>query len=162
MSATDIAAWIGAVTGTLVLIWDVYKWLQTGPKIKVFVAPNMVAHGSAVAILGNKANIMVEVTNTGDGKTTITHLVGFFYKSRLRKWLQRKPDRMMFVPDPGSGQLPHVIHPGERWIGVMDQNDDLIKMSNEGALYVGVLHSTQKPPVLARVFIREADVEKNP
>lgn len=51
MSATDIAAWIGAVTGTLVLIGDVYKWLQTGPKIKVSVAPNMVAHGSAVAIL---------------------------------------------------------------------------------------------------------------
>jgi hypothetical protein len=162
MSATDIAAWIGAVTGTLVLIWDVYKWLQTGPKIKVSVAPNMVAYGSAVAVLGNKANIMVEVTNTGDGKTTITHLVGLFYRSRLRKWLRRKPDRTMIVLNPGSGQLPHVIHPGERWIGAMDQSDDLIKMSNEGALYVGVLHSTQKPPVLARVFIREADVEKNP
>lgn len=37
MSATDIAAWIGAVTGTLVLIWDVYKWMQTGPKVKVSV-----------------------------------------------------------------------------------------------------------------------------
>jgi hypothetical protein len=162
MSATDIAAWIGAVTGTLVLIWDVYKWLETGPKIKVSVAPNMVAYGSAVAVLGNKANIMVEVTNTGDGKTTITHLVGLFYRSRLRKWLRRKPDRTMIVLNPGSGQLPHVIHPGERWIGAMDQSDALIKMSNEGALYVGVLHSTQKPPVLARVFIREADVEKNP
>ena len=162
MSATDIAAWIGAVTGTLVLIWDVYKWLQTGPKVKVSVAPNMVAYGSAVAVLGNKANIMVEVTNTGDGKTTITHLVGFFSRSRLRKWLRRKPDRTMVVPDPGAGQLPHVIHPGERWIGAMDQSADLIKMSNEGALYVGVLHSTQKRPVLARVIIRETDVEKNP
>jgi len=162
MSATDIAAWIGAVTGTLVLIWDVYKWLQTGPKVKVSVAPNMVAYGSAVAVLGNKANIMVEVTNTGDGKTTITHLVGFFYRSRLRKWLRRKPDRTMVVPDPGSGQLPHVIHPGERWIGAMDQSADLIKVSNEGALYVGVLHSTQKSPVLARVIIRETDVEKHP
>ena len=162
MSATDIAAWIGAVTGTLVLIWDVYKWMQTGPKVKVSAAPNMVAYGSAVTILGSKANIMVEVTNTGDGKTTITHLVGFFYRSRLRKWLRRKPDRTMVVPNPGSGQLPHVIHPGERWIGAMDQSADLIKMSNEGALYVGVLHSTQKRPVLARVIIRETDVEKNP
>ncbi len=161
MSATDIAAWIGAVTGTLVLIWDVYKWLQTGPKIKVSVAPNMVAYGSAVAVLGNKANIMVEVTNTGDGKTTITHLVGLFYRSRLRKWLRRKPDRTMVVLNPGSGQLPHVIHPGERWIGAMDQSAELIKMSDEGALYVGVLHSTQKPAVLARVIIREADVENN-
>jgi hypothetical protein len=162
MSATDIAAWIGAVTGTLVLIWDIYKWLHTGPIIKVSVAPNMVAYGSAAEVLGNKANIMVEVTNTGDGKTTITHLVGLFYRSRLRKWLRRKPDRTMVVLNPGSGQLPHVINPGERWIGVMDQSDDLIKMSNEGALYVGVLHSTHKSPVLVRVLIREADVEKNP
>ena len=127
MSATDIAAWIGAVTGTLVLIWDVYKWMQTGPKVKVSAAPNMVAYGSAVTILGNKANIMVEVTNTGNGKTTITHLVGFFYRSRLRKWLRRKPDRSMVVLNPGSGQLPHVIHPGERWIGAMDQSAELIK-----------------------------------
>jgi len=37
----------------------------------------MVAYGSAVTILGDKANIMVEVTNTGDGKTTITHLSVF-------------------------------------------------------------------------------------
>jgi hypothetical protein len=162
MSATDIAAWIGAITGTLVLIWDVYKWMQTGPKVKVSAAPNMVAYGSAMTILGDKSNIMVEVTNTGDGKTTIAHLVGFFYASQLRKWLRRKPHRTMFVPDPGSGQLPHVIHPGERWIGAMDQSDDLIKMSNDGALYVGVLHSTQKRPVLARVIIRETDVEKNP
>ncbi len=55
MSATDIAAWIGAVTGTQVLILDVYKWLQTGPKIKVSVAPNMVAYGSAVVINVEKA-----------------------------------------------------------------------------------------------------------
>ena len=75
MSATDIAAWIGAVTGTLVLIWDVYKWTQTGPKVKVSAAPNMVAYGSAVTILGNKANIMVEVTNTGDGKTPSVSIV---------------------------------------------------------------------------------------
>jgi len=44
----------------------------------------------------------------------------------------------------------------------MYQSADLIKMSNEGALYVGVHHSTQKPPVLARVIIRETDVEKHP
>lgn len=56
MSATYIAAWIGALTGTLVLIWDVYKWMQTGSKVKVSAAPNMVAYGSAVTILGDKAN----------------------------------------------------------------------------------------------------------
>ena len=35
--------------------WTVYKWLQTGPKIKVSVAPNMVAYGSAVVINVEKA-----------------------------------------------------------------------------------------------------------
>jgi hypothetical protein len=44
----------------------------------------------------------------------------------------------------------------------MDQSADLIKISDKGALYVGVLHSTQKPAVLAQVIIREADVENNP
>jgi hypothetical protein len=68
----------------------------------------------------------------------------------------------MVVLNLGSSLLPYVIHPGERWIGAMDQSADLIKMSDEGALYVGVLHSTQKPAVLAQVIIREADVENNP
>ena len=68
----------------------------------------------------------------------------------------------MGVLNPGSGQLPHVILPGERWVGAMDQSADLIKVSNEGALYIGVLHSTQKSPVLARVIILETDVEKHP
>ncbi len=42
MSATDIAAWIGAVTGTLVLIWDVYKWMQTGPsRLRKYCSVNL-------------------------------------------------------------------------------------------------------------------------
>lgn len=157
MNATDIAAWVGATTGTLVLLWDVFKWLHARPRLTVSAAPNMEAFGSAVALIGNKTVVVVEARNVGDAKTTITHLVGFYYDSWLQRLLHRKPKKSFIVANPAPGKLPHVIDRGEQWLGLMEQNDDLERMSNEGYLYVGVLHSTSRSPVLARLVVGKAN-----
>ena len=153
MTATDVAAWIGALTGTGVLLWDIFKWVHSGARIKVSAAPNMTGYGNAAQLLGNKTCVAVEATNVGHSKTTVTHLVGFHYKSWWRRLFRRKPSTTFFVPDPQPGRLPHVLDAGERWLGMIEQNAELENMTREGYLYVGVYHSTGRRPVVDRVVI---------
>lgn len=153
MTPTDVAAWFGAFTGALVLLWDVFKWVHSGPRVRVSASPNMTAYGSAIKLLGTKTCIAVEASNVGQAKTTITHLVGFYYKSPLSKLLRHEPIHSFVVPDPKPGEIPHVMDVGERWIGMMEQNAEVEELSRKGALYVGVFHSSGKRPALQRVII---------
>lgn len=156
MSATDIAAWIGATTGTLTLLWDIFKWSKTGPRISVSAAPNMVAFGVEALAVGEAPCVVVEASNVGDGKTTITHVIALYYDSWLQRLFRRRPTQTWVVPDPRPGKLPHVLDKGERWVGMMEQNEDLIRMSQNGYLFCGVWHSTANKPVLARLVIHDA------
>jgi hypothetical protein len=153
MTATDVAAWIGALTGTLVLLWDIFKWVHSGAKIKVSASPNMTGYGSAALLLGEKMCVAVEATNVGQSKTTITHLVFFHHKSWFGRLLRRKPGTTFYVPDPRPGTLPAVLDTGERWLGMIVQSPELEVMSREGYLYVGVYHSTGKRPQVHRLVI---------
>jgi hypothetical protein len=153
MTPTDVAAWVGAITGSLVLLWDVFKWVHSGARVRVSAAPNMRAYGSALALLGTKTCIAVEASNVGQAKTTITHVVGFHYTSPVHKFLQRKPLKSIIVPDPKLGAVPHALDVGERWLGMMEQNEEIEELSRNGALYVGVYHSSGKRPELQRVII---------
>ena len=40
--ASTIAAWIGAATGSIALCFELYKWLRSGPRLRLDVFPNMV------------------------------------------------------------------------------------------------------------------------
>ena len=157
MSATEIAAWWGAVIATLVLAWDFFKWKMSGPIINVSASPNMKTFGGIPDGLEDKTFVVVEVTNTGDRKTTLTHLVGFQYKSLLQK-VRKKQDKSFIVANPALSQpIPHILEPGERWMGGIEQNEELEKMSREGYLYCGVYHSSGKKPVLQRVVINKVN-----
>jgi hypothetical protein len=91
MTATDVAAWIGALAGTGVLLWDIFKWVHQGAHIKVSVAPHMIGYGSGALLLGDKTYVAVEATNVGQAKTTITHLVGLQYRSWWHRLLHGQP-----------------------------------------------------------------------
>ncbi|MFZ3065657.1 MAG: hypothetical protein WA277_10295 [Nitrospirota bacterium] len=150
---TDIAAWWGAVIATLLLLWDVYKWKKAGPHLEVSASPNMQTFGGIPDTLGDKTYVVVEIRNTGNAKTTLTHLVGYHYSSFINK-LRRKKSKNFFVPTPILAQpLPHILEAGERWIGGIEQNDKLEEMSRHGYLYCGGYHSCGKKPVVQRVVI---------
>ena len=156
MNATELAAWWGAVIATLVFVWDVYKWKMAGSIINVSVSPNMQTFGGISNGLEETTFIVVEVTNTGDRKTTLTHLIGVHYTSMFNR-LRKKQNKTFIVVIPVlSTPLPHVLEPGERWLGGIEQNQELEEMSRSGYLYCGVFHSSSKQPILQRVVVQNA------
>lgn len=157
MSPSDIAAWWGAGIATLVLVWDLYKWGQSGPQLELSVYPHMDPYGGA-AVYGKGPFVVLEVRNNGDRKTTITHCVGFCYASRLHKLFYCKPKHSFIVPNPATGNIPHVLEAGERWMGLLIQNEDLVKWSQSGHMCLGVYHSGAKQPVTSHVVIHQVSL----
>ena len=152
MSATELAAWWGAGLATLVLGWDIYKWkTSTSPKLKLRAVSNMKILSSD----DNKLYIYVTVANTGTVKTTLTLLIAWYYASRMRRLLRRRPTETMFVKNPGHGPvLPYVLGPGEQWTATINQEEELERLARAGYLYCGVHHSSSSGPCLTRVLIK--------
>jgi len=154
---TNIAAWWGAVIATFVIIWDIYKWKHSGSIINVTASPNMQTVENFPTYKDDKDYISIIVTNTGNIKTTITHLVIFYYKYNpiLSKILKKKA-RTFPEPDPyNSPLLPIMLVPGEMWPCDIERNDELEKLSRNGFLYCGIYHSNSKKPVMQRVIIHK-------
>lgn len=150
---TSFVAWWGAVVATLVFLWDIYKWVKSGPSVVVSARPNMKTSVGAPQNLSGKHYVVVEAVNKGNKKTTITHLVYYHYSSIIKRIL-KKPSATFFVPNTGLDQrLPHVLEPGERWLGIIEQSKDLEKMAGQGYLHCGINHALKAKPVLQRVRI---------
>jgi hypothetical protein len=72
--------------------------------------------------------------------------------------LRRKEDESFIVANPAPSQPPpHILGPGERWLGSIEQNEELEEMSRSGYLFCGVYHSSGKKPVLQRVVIKKSN-----
>jgi hypothetical protein len=152
-SLTSFVAWWGAIVATLVFLWDIYKWAKSGPSIVVSAQPNMKTSVGAPQNLSGTNYVVVEAVNKGNKKTTITQLVSYHYSSIIKRIL-KKPSATFIVPDTGLAQrLPHVLEPGERWMGIIEQSKDLEKMTGQGYLYCGIYHALKARPVLQRVRI---------
>ena len=63
MTTTDILAWLGATTGTLALLWDIYKWRQDGVQLSV----KAVTFG-----IDKPEGITITISNRGGKPTTLT------------------------------------------------------------------------------------------
>ena len=155
-TATNLAAWWGASVATLLLIWDVFKWiLSSRANIVVSVAPNMQIIGGASNTISEEFYVVVSATNKGNKKTTITLLVGCRYKSFINK-IRKKAEMSFFIKNTGFSQpLPYVLEPGEIWLGEILENEILEKIGCDGYLYCGIHHSLSKKAVLKRVMIRK-------
>jgi hypothetical protein len=159
MSLTEIAAWWGAFVATLVLFWDIFKWNRTGAVVEITVSPNMKTFGDfgSLAVPEEDATyVLVVASNTGDRKTTLTHLIGIRYKTWYHR-LVRKAEESFLVAQPALAEpFPSVLEPGENWQGAIHQNQEFEEMSRNGKLYVGVHHSTKKAPIMKRVTVKRA------
>jgi len=150
LTITAIVAWWGAVVATLVLVWDVYKWRKRGADIRVEASPNMHAVPALPGTDG-KSYVFVAAVNHGSQSTTITHLLGIYFPSLYQKLVRRGGQQFFVATQIFGPALPHVLQPGERWTGGIDQDQLERDYPSKGRLYCGVVHSTSKKPIYKRV-----------
>lgn len=157
MNSTDFVAWWGAITATVVFVWDIYKWKTQGPQLELSLSPNM-------QVLGDPARegiqwVSITVTNVGDRPTTIKG-VGMKY---YRNWWQRirnRAEKAAVFPNPNdSYPLPRILKPGDEWVGLVPQarsdlGIDLPMMSRTGHLVIWLTQSHKPNSLKKRLRVR--------
>lgn len=129
-----IAAY-AAVVSTFVLGWDAYKWLASGARLNLSASMNMKVLGGMLN--DEKDYISVTAMNVGDRPTTITNLGILYFESGWRtRLLRRKADKAFIITSPSETQpIPYRFDVGAQWIGLAEQNDDIVQMARDGYLY---------------------------
>lgn len=146
----DPIAVYAAILSTLIAVWEFIKWRGRNA-IRMTCTPNMLFFPSP----DKQKYIVVKVINRGDRSTTITHMLGYHWKSRFDKFFDRRKKKVSaFIVN--SDNVPRVIQPGEEWMGQALQNSEIEKMASEGYLYMGVIHSMGNKEILRRVKIHPA------
>ena len=154
----DPVAIYAALVATTILIWDVVKWLRSGPRLKVRANSNMIILNDPDPRRHGKTFISVMVTNVGSSPTTITNLGGVYFRNRWDQ-LRRKPDKQFVVTSPEAAKhlpLPHVLRVGEEWSGLIDQTPEFVQMAKNGLLYATVSQSVKSRPVNVRIIIPDS------
>jgi hypothetical protein len=154
MSTTDFLAWWGAVVATLVALWDVFKWWQSGSKLHVRALPNMRAYQEGRGTLPGEF-ILVKVVNRGNSKTTLTTIALVHYASKWKQ-LRRRTDFQALIPTPGHGHaLPMVLDVGEEWAGTITRNPDIDRLARNGYLYCCAYETTKDRPARSRIILAD-------
>jgi hypothetical protein len=113
----------------------------------------MKATGSVPNADPDKSYVAIEVVNIGDRKTELTHVAGLYSKSRLQHFRGKNESNFLVMNPAFSTQFPCFLEPGERWLGGIEQTQELEEMSRNGLLYCGVIHSASAKALTKRVVI---------
>ena len=155
MSISEMAAWWGAIVASIILIWDVYKWKTDGPKLNVFLSPNMKTFGdpSRDAITW----VAVTVTNVGSRPTTLKSTGMWYYKNRIDYWRHKVLFAAIF-PNPNDRfPLPTVLKPGEEWVGLIPQERLYENIEDKsGCMTIWLSHSHSNKPIRKTLVIPES------
>jgi hypothetical protein len=148
---TLVAAWWGALIATIVLLFDFYKWVRSGPRI--ICESN---YGWKIMMEGTQDDneyIYFTVTNTGDRPTTITHQAALYWPTRINKAFCKSKNQFFIKGGlHGFGNVPTIIRPGEIWIGLARIGEDLKGlMNNGGYLYLSLRFSHYRRSLLFEV-----------
>lgn len=158
---TSIVAWWGAILSTIVLLWDIYKWKTSGPRLKIDITPNMQYFEQGTGRVDDKDYIVLNISNIGQRLTTITHVGMQFFESHLMKVL-RKPKASFIVPTPNQHfATPHKLDAGTTWMASIVQTDDLVEMTRKGILDCLVYYSQSNKPLRKRVIIAQRNPIKD-
>lgn len=139
---SDYAAWFGAITGSLALAWDLYKWKKSGPSLKLEAGTNMKIYGPTS---DDNKYITLRAINTGERTTTITNLSFVYYTNRIA-CLFRRLKQCFVVPMPIGQQIPSVLNPGTIWDVSIIQNKEIERMARDGYIEIQLYFSDSNKP----------------
>ena len=150
--ATDLNPVViySAVLSTLVAGWQVYIHFRSGPRLRVSVGANrkLVGHGH----VDPKTYIVVNATNVGTADTTIEGVGMYAYENQWKRFRRQQSQSFYIVMTSAPGNVvPHVLEPGKKFMGLANQTEDVVKLSHEKLVYIGVSHSMAKKDILVRL-----------
>ena len=141
----SIAVYAAGVS-TLVLLWDAYKWRNTGPKVWMRAYAGMKIVGDRI---DPATYVKVEAVNRGDRATTLTGLDLMCFESRFDQFFRPRKGKFFVVTTPLD--LPRKFESGQRWVGIFPQDDELTSMMRKGVLLVVLSHASGGRGVRQRV-----------
>lgn len=109
MTLTDVLALIGAFTGSGALLWDIFKWFNSGARLRMNVSPNIILVGNGFPLQDESKRISIEITNVGHRKTTLVTL-GFRCDTNLWGSLTGKGSLFFAVPQPEFAKQLKALH----------------------------------------------------
>jgi len=140
----DPIAAYAAMLSSALGIWELVKWRHRHA-VRLSVNPNMLFIPSS----DKNKYIVASVTNLGETATTITHYLAYHWPSRWHKLV--KKGQTSFIVN--SDKVPHVLQPGEQWMGQALQDEEMEGLGSTGILEMGIIHSMSKKEILQRVKI---------
>ena len=152
MTIYEALSVIGALTGTSVLCWDVFKWKTKHTNVSIEVATDMLFDSPTSKSDNKKTWVAVTITNLGDNPVTLNSLSMSYYATRVMQF-RKKPKRLMIV-NPLCGTLPHKPLEGGYWLGAIHQTSELEKMAKKGILVANMDIAGRKRPKRARIKIQ--------
>lgn len=150
MTATDVAAWVGGVSGLAAIVWDFYKWKTSGPRLTVAANSGMKIMPPHSLARTDRSYLTIWVNNTGTTKTTITTISLATYEN----WCARrrlKNSAAGLIRQPLGHPIPHKLDVGEEWIGSIEQSNEIEEMLRTGKMWCDVYHSWSKRPAQVQV-----------
>ena len=154
---TPVVAWWGAVVATLVLIWDIYKWRRTGPRVFVEARGNQSVVGSPRHEEGTY--VLVLAKNRGDCATTITGL-GMRWFANAKDKARKKAGKNFLIIAETTQPLPYLLQPGGLWQGFFQEKAELRDLAGSGFLMCEVYCThTDKAPTAKLTLCQRANQE---
>jgi hypothetical protein len=97
----DPVALYAAFVATMVLVWNIYVWRHSGPRLDVTATMNMLIIGGTPEE-ESKTFLIVRATNVGSKKTTITNVLIISYDNIWRRVRNRPSFTAVFNNVGGS------------------------------------------------------------
>jgi hypothetical protein len=143
MSTSEWIAVIALVISSGGFALQARSWLVSGPRLYLSV----IADAVSFPVDDEKPKLALTVINRGDEPTMLTHMVGFIYRSRWRRF-RRNPDYAGVV---NSTSIPAKLEINGTWMGLMTYDRKTADGRAKGHLYVGVIASHANGEFLIRV-----------
>ncbi|PHZ83481.1 hypothetical protein [Paremcibacter congregatus] len=154
LTYSELAAWYAASLSTFVLLFELYKWFKSGPKLRVTVTPNVKGMGGYYDPAG--LHTQFDIVNIGDQLTTITSITLYQYKNIVQRMLSRSVSKYVIeLNRSASGYLsdavPYDLKVGETWRSFSYQAKHMQELSKNDIYIYEIQDSWRKKPYRRKV-----------
>jgi hypothetical protein len=151
MEWRDYVVTYAAVVSTAVLIWQIFTWLRTGPRLRGSSSTNMVIYGAGGRLDEENRYVRFSVQNVGTADTTITS-VGLYGYDGWWEWIRKRPSKAAVINHDVEGHpLPYVLKAGHTYTSTFVQTEQLEEWSRKMHLCGFIFHSFRRRPLLLAI-----------